>query len=189
LQLAALLWIVILLLVQRPNAWSKVWVFLLPLVLIWAAAGILGMLEKIHLQFLPGPFLAAIVLTLALLGGIWQVAQLVPQLPGLWTIRGDEENAVLFVHDHLQEEDLIIVAPPDDAPIWYYSELHGILDTSFDTHRLTFERALVLVDPIEGQTPASVMAERGPVSGVLDVESARLLDTFGKMQVFEIHRK
>ena len=43
--------------------------------------------------------------------------------------------------------------------------------------------------PVEGQTPASVIAERGPDQAVLDVESARLLETFGKIQVFEVPRK
>ncbi len=191
LQLAALLWIVVLLIVQRPNAWTKVWVFLQPLILIWAAAGILGLLQKVHLKFARGLPLAAIVFGLALLVGMWQAARLVPQLVGLWTIRGDEENAILFVRRQLQESDLIIVAPPDDAPVWYYSELHGIPDAHFDLRDSAFERALVLVDLVEGQTPASVIAERGPDPAVLvlDVKSAHLLGAFGKMQVFEVPRE
>jgi len=189
LQLAALLWIMILLLVQRPNAWSKVWFFLQPLILIWAAGGIIGLLGKVRLQFLHNLPLAALVLVVALLGGIRQAALLVPQLPGLWAIRGDEEKTVLFVQSQLQEEDMILVAPPDDAPVWYYSELHGIPDARFDTQRSAFGRALVIVDAEAGQTPASVIAERGPESTDLDVESARLLDTFGKLQVFELRRK
>ncbi len=188
LQLAALLWIMILLLVQRPNAWSKVWVFLQPLILIWAAGGI-GLLGKVRLQFLHNLPLAALVLLVALLGGIRQAAQLVPQLPGLWAIRGDEEKTVLFVQSQLQEQDLILVAPPDDAPIWYYSALHGIPDARFDTQAPAFGRALVIVDAEADQTPALVIAERGPESTDLDVESARLLDTFGKLQVFELRRK
>jgi hypothetical protein len=39
LQLAALLWIAALIIIQRPDAWAKVWLFLLPLMLLWAAAG------------------------------------------------------------------------------------------------------------------------------------------------------
>ena len=189
LQLAALLWIMILLLVQRPNVWSKVWFFLQPLILIWAAGGIIGLLGKVRLQFLHNLPLAALVLVVALLGGIRQAALLVPQLPGLWAIRGDEEKTVLFVQSQLQEEDMILVAPPDDAPVWYYSELHGIPDARFDTQASAFGRALVIVDAEAGQTPASVIAERGPESTDLDVESARLLDTFGKLQVFELLRK
>jgi hypothetical protein len=186
LQLAALLWIVILLLVQRPNAWSKVWVFLQPLMLIWAAAGILGLIQKVRLGFLRGLPLAAIVFGLALLAGIYQAARLVPQLPALWAIRGDEENSVLLVKDQLRDDDMIVVAPPDDAPVWYYSELHGISEAAFDTRRSGFKRLLVLVDPAEGQTPASVVADYAPETAAADVGSALLLNGFGKMQVFEV---
>ena len=164
LQLASLLWIVVLLLVQRPNAWSKVWVFLQPLLLIWAAGGMIGLLEKVRLKFLPRSSLAALVLSAVLLGGIWQAARLVPQLPELWSIRGDEEKAVLFVQSQLRQDDLIIVAPPDDAPVWYYSELHGIPDARFDTNASAFDRALVLVDPRAGQTPA--LGDRGTRSRI-----------------------
>jgi hypothetical protein len=189
LQLAALLWIVVLLLVQRPNAWSKVWVFLQPLVLIWAAAGILGLLQKIRLGFLRGLPLAGIIFGLALLAGIYQAARLAPQLPGLWAIQGDEEKSVLFIKNRLQDGDMVLVAPPDDAPVWYYSELHGIPSAAFDTRRADFERLLVLVDPAEGQTPDWVVANYGPETVPQETGSPLLLKGFGKMQVFETPRK
>ena len=188
LQLAAILWIVILLLVQRPNAWARMWVFILPLMLIWAAAGLLGLLEKVPRKILSRVPLAAIVFGLALSVGIWQAARLIPQLPRLWTIHGDEENTVLYVQSQLQQGDLIVVSAPEDAPIWYYSEYHGIPDANFDTRSSTFERVLILVDRFAGQTPAWVIADRGPDSVTLDVKSPLLLHTFGKMQVFEINR-
>jgi hypothetical protein len=188
LQLAALLWIAALIIIQRPNTFGKVWLFLLPLMLLWAAAGIVGLLEKVRLKFLRGLPLAVIVVGLALLAEIQHAAWLAPQLPELWATRGAEEEAVLFVQGQLQNGDLIIVAPPDDAPVWYYSELHGIINSRFDT-RIAFDRALVLVDPVEGQTPASVIAERGPDPALVDVKSCHLLDTFDKILVFECLHK
>ncbi len=189
LQLAALIWVAVLLVIQRPNAWAKVWVFLLPLVLIWAAAGIVGLLGKIRLQFLRGLPLAGIVVGLALMAGIQHAAWLAPQLPELWAARGSEEQAVISVQGKLQDDDLIVVAPPDDAAVWYYSELHGIPDARFDIRNTNFTRAFVLVNSVEGQTPASVIAERGPDQAILDLGSARLLETIGKLQVFEVSHK
>jgi len=188
LQLAALLWIAALIIIQRPNAFGKVWLFLLPLMLLWAAAGIVGLLEKVRLKFLRGLPLAVIVVGLPLLAGIQHAAWLAPQLPEIWVRRGVEEKAVLFIQSQLQNGDLIIVAPPDDTPVWYYSELHGIINSHFDT-RLAFDRALVLVDPVEGQTPDSVIAERGPDPALVDVKSCHLLDTFDKILVFECSHK
>jgi hypothetical protein len=188
LQLAALFWITALIIIQRPNAWAKVWLFLLPLMLIWSAAGTVGLLEKVRLKFLRGLPLAGIVFGLGLLALIQHAAWLAPQLPRLWTLRGPEENAVLFIQGKLEAGDLIVVAPPDDAPVWYYSELHGINDAHLDT-RNPFDRAFVLVDPVEGQTPASVIAERGPDPGLVNMASCRLLEPFDKIQVFECLHK
>jgi Dolichyl-phosphate-mannose-protein mannosyltransferase len=189
LQLAAIIWILVLLLLQRPNAWARMWVFLLPLMLVWAAAGLFGFLEKVRPKMLYGLPLTAIVFGLVMLVGIWQSVRLIPQLPKLWTLHGDDENAVLFVQSQLQEQDLIVVSPPDDAPIWYYSELHGIPDARFDTRSSTFERILILVNKVEHQTPASVIADRGPEAVALDIESSLLLNKFGKIQVFETLRR
>jgi hypothetical protein len=188
LQVAALLWIAALIAIQRPNAWAKVWLFLLPLMLVWAAAGMVGLLAKVRLKFLRGLPLAAVVVGLALLVEIQHAAWLVPQFPEIWAGRGDEEKAVLFVQSQLQENDLVVVAPPDDAVVWYYSELHGIMKTHFDT-LMAFDRALVLVDPVEGQTPASVIAQRGPDPATVDIGSCHLLKTFDKILVFECSHK
>ena len=182
---AAILWIVVLILVQRPNAWAKVWLFLLPLMLIWSCAGIVGLLAKVRLKLLRGQPLALVVVAPALLVAILHAARLAPQLPDLWARRGSEETTILFVREQLKEQDLIVVAPPDDAVVWYYSDVHGISLSHFDV-RLPFERVLVLVDALEGQTPDSVLAERGPDVAVLNVESARPLGTFGKLQVVEV---
>ncbi len=189
LQLAALVWIAALLLIQRPNAWSKVWVFLQPLMLLWAAGGSFGLLQKVHLPGAQRRLLMPVAFGLVLFAGVWQAIRLVPQLPELWAIKGPEEQAVLFVQDQLQEKDLIVVAPTVDAAVWYYSELHGIPDIYFDSRNSDFQRALVLVDLAEGQTPASVIAARGPAPDLLEVNSASLLDTFGDLQVFEMAHK
>jgi hypothetical protein len=189
LQLATLIWVVILLVIQRPNTWSKLWVFLEPLVFIWSTAGIFGLLQRIRWKFVRGSALAAVVIGSAILFATWQTVRLVPMLPEYWATHGDDEQMVLFVQSQLQEGDLIVVSSPDDAPVWYYSELHGIADAHFDSRNSIFVRALVLVDSAEGQTPASVIAMRGPDPAVLDVESARLLETFGKLQVFEVPHK
>ncbi|MEW6094749.1 MAG: glycosyltransferase family 39 protein [Chloroflexota bacterium] len=179
LQLAALLWIIFLLIVQRPQAGSKVWVFLLPLALLWASAGIFGLLGLMKLKSIPFSALAVGLVFIAVLG---RAALLLPQLPELWSVRGDEENAVSFVESQLQADDKLVVAPPDDAPVWYYAELHGIYAALYMPES-DFARLFVLVNPDEGQTPASVLEARGP--GQESATSCNLLEIFGKIQVFD----
>lgn len=179
LHLASALWIIILLIIQRPNAWSKVWVFLLPLVLLWAAAGIAGVLGLVKVKSVP---LSALVVGLLFFAAAWRAAWLLPQLPELWAVHGDEENAVLFAESQLEAGDELVVAPPDDASVWYYAELHGLSAVLYQPESV-FDRLFVFVNPDEGQTPASVMDERGP--GQDSVSLCNLLQTFGKIQIFE----
>lgn len=184
-QAAAALWIAALLLIQRPNAWSKVWVFLLPLVLLWATAGTVGLSNIIKLKKLP---LAGLGVGLMLALGIWHAAWLAPQLPGLWQAQGDEETAVLFVKGAAGEGDKLVVAPPDDAPVWYYAELHGLNGIVYGSDPV-FARLFVLVDPGEGQTLETVLAERGPGPQAVNLTSCGLMDTSGKLQVYECSPK
>ena len=178
LQAAAATWILLLLVVQRPNAWSKVWVFLLPLALLWAAAGLLGWAGKHTWKSLP---ISSVLVLLAILPFAWRAAHLAPELPDLWAMRGDEENAVLFVQEHLQGADFLVVAPPDDAPVWYYAELHGLRERVYGGAS-AFDRLFVLVNPAEGQTPATVLAERGPA--LSEPPSCEKLEEIGKIHIF-----
>ncbi len=186
LQVAAVAWIAALLILQRPNAGSKVWVFLQPLMLMWTAAGSVGLLEKIRPRILGGLPVAGVAFGLVLGAGLLQAGRLVPQLPDLWAIQGQEEQAVLFIREQLQGDERIVVAPTLDAPIWYYSELHGIPDATFDTNSQDFQRLIVLVSLSRGQTLASVISKRGPTSRNVEMDTARLLETFGSVQVFEV---
>jgi hypothetical protein len=184
LQLAALLWISALLIVQRSNAWSKVWLFLLPLMLIWSAAGIVGPMQKIHLKFLNNLSLASVVTGIVIFIGVWSTFQSIPILPGLLAQRGDVENAVLFFKDNISDTDLIVVAWPDDSSVWFYSLEHGISNIHFDK-RIPFTRAWILVNPPDGQTFDSVLAKRGPDRPALDLASIKLIQGIGMLQIFE----
>lgn len=188
LQLASFLWIASLLFIQRPNAWAKVWVFLFPIMLIWAVAGVVGLMRNVRFKFAHSISLAAIVTSVLLLVGVWSSIQLVPKLPGLWASHGDVENAVLFLKNYVNETDLIVVDWPDDSPTWFYSLEYGINNSHFDK-RIPYHRALVLVNQAEGQTLESVLADRGPDIPPLDLTSARLLQKFGTRQVFECSAK
>jgi hypothetical protein len=176
LQLAAFLRILMVLIIQRPNAWSKVWVFLLPLMILWSAAGLFGGAGLVGKGRIP---LFLFILILALSG--YRAGVLVPQLPGLWNIKDDEESAVLYVKDNLDAEAGLVVSPPDDAPVWYYAERHGL--SGMLAGQEDSSRWYVLVNPGEGQTPESVMEDRGP-AGIESI-SCLQLDDFGKILVYQ----
>jgi hypothetical protein len=113
----------------------------------------------------------------------------VPQLPVLWAGRGKQENVVLFIQSHLQQDDLIVVSSPDDASVWYYSDLHGIPGACFKTDNPNYKRVLVLVDTQWHQTLSWVLADRGPDEAQLNIESAHLLGSIGTVKVYEVPRE
>jgi uncharacterized membrane protein len=186
LQLAALLWFSALIFIRRPNVEARFWSFLMPLVLLWAAAGTLGLLQKVRLKFSFGISLAAPILGVLMVYGFWHASWLLPQLPTLWAGRAKQEVAVLFIQSHLQQDDMIVVSSPDDAPVWYYSDLHGIPDAYFNNKNSNFKRAIILVDTQWDQTLQWVLDDRGPGQGQLNSASTHLLGNIGTIQVFEI---
>ena len=186
LQLAALLWFSAIEFIQRANAEARVWSFLMPLMLLWAAAGTFGLLQKVRLKFAHGFPLAAPVFCLILIYGFWHAFWIMPQLPTLWAGRGKQEGAVLFIQSQLHQDDLIIVSSPDDAAVWYYSDLHGIPEANFNVNTMVFKRALVLVDSQWQQTLPWVLQDRGPDPGKLNIASAQVIGKIGTIEVFEV---
>jgi len=186
LQLAALLSISAQLLIQRPNAEARYWSFLMPLVLLWAAAGTFGLLQKVRLKFWTAIPLAAPILGLLLVYGFWHASWILPQLPVLWKGHGKQEGVVLFIQSQLHQDDMIVVSSPDDAPVWYYSDLHGLPMTCFNYKNISFKRALILVDTQWRQTLPWVIVDRVPDPKLLNTSLAQLIGKIGTIQVFEV---
>jgi hypothetical protein len=170
----------------RATPWARFITFLIPLVLMWAAAGWLGFArwaqERLRLRWNVQAALAGIILAAAL-GGSALRAWTNPEA-GFHPI-GQAEQAALYLKNNLQAQELIVVGPPHDAPVWYYSRLHQVSMEHYK-RSLPFFRAYILVDPTFGQTIDSVMDERMPDKFFFDMTTARLVYQAGSIQVFEL---
>ena len=183
-QVAALAWIVALLLLRRYNAWARIWVFLVPLVLMWAAAGLVGMADLASTYFLKGRKLAPAVVAGALLLIVINSAQVIPTLPEKLTYKGDVERVAIYMVDHLQSQDKFLVSFPDDSPLWYYVMERGISFPHFQPE-LGFERVLALVDTSYNQTLDSVVKDRHLSLAALDCGNSTPLQVYGVVQLYE----
>jgi len=174
LQLAALAWLAVELPVQRPYPWLKIWSFLFPLFLIWGAAGLLAPLKNIRFKawrnmnmtgLLTGAALVLIV-SASLFSAIHNYREV--------NATGEIENTTLFLKSRLAPGDIVVVDTPDDAPLWYYFELHQVPDSYvIDIQKKPFQRAFVLVNPGYKQTLLTVINARGPNPKRVDLQSAR----------------
>ncbi len=178
LQAAAVLWLAVELPIQRPYPWPKLWSWLLPLVLMWGSAGLLGLFKDIKLG---GKFSLAMLLSgaaiLAVLGA--SLAWAVHSFPEMNT-QGEIEATTLYLKGQLRQSDIVVVSDPDDAPLWYYFKLHQIPDSFvINIQHVPFRRAFVLVNPDYGQSLASVIDQRGPDIKQLDPASAQVVNQSG----------
>jgi hypothetical protein len=188
LQIAAFLWIAGLLLFLRPAGVTKIWAFLQAPFVIWSASGIIGFLKILRIRFAQNLSVPAIVVSVSLLSILVGVIKLTPTIHDRWKEKSPEEKTVLTIKDQLNTNDLIIIDPPNDAPIWYYSKIYGLSDSYFNKY-LPFDQLFVIVSPSEGQTLQSVLQSRGPDPNLIDLEAAHLTLNYAYLDTYIVpHR-
>lgn len=183
---AGLLAIPLLVLVQRANPWPRLWLFLVPLVLIAASAGLTAgasiLQQRLNLRFrIDHVLLSSWALIFLSIGALFS-ASVAPVGEKRY---GDVEQSVQFVHEHLRAGELVIITAPEDAPLWFYLQQYN-LPADILRRDAPFTGAYVLVSRAHDQTLQQVIRERGPDAGFFDFDSARLADRNGSMDVYWI---
>lgn len=164
LPLAAVIWLSILLLWHRPDPHAKIWGYLNPILLTWAAAGLGVVLRRVKLPVIPSLprwSLFRTVFALGMAAALSAAGVSILTIPARWADMGPMNRLVLDLKDRIQPNDGILVATPDDSPLWYYARLHGIPNDHFDS-ALPRQRLLVITNTTLNQTPESVLTERAP---------------------------
>ncbi|GIV63503.1 MAG: hypothetical protein KatS3mg045_0842 [Bellilinea sp.] len=170
--------------IQRPNPWAKIWLFLVPLMLIWASAGVTYLLKVLSRPFknpMPVQSVLTVLLSITLLIGA--VVFTVQRAPLGERRFGAVEQSLRFIQPQLQSGDLVIITAPEDAPLWYYFYQYN-LPREMLRRDVPFRRAFILVSTAHSQTLEQVIRERGPDLGFFDFSTARQLAGFGHMEVY-----
>ncbi|MFZ0533729.1 MAG: glycosyltransferase family 39 protein [Anaerolineales bacterium] len=188
LQIAAFLWIALLILFRRPEGVTKIWAFLQAPFVIWSASGIMLFIKDLRIKFAKNLSVASIVVSVILLITLVDVTKLSLTIHDRWNQKGPEEKTVLAIKDQLNTNDLIIIDPPYDAGIWYYSKIYGLSGNNFNKY-LPFNQLFVIVSPSMGQTLQSVLQSRGPDPHLTDLEAAHLTINYGYLDTYIVpHR-
>ena len=184
-QLAAVIWLVPVLLIQRPNPWPKIWLSLLPVVLTWCAAGWMapwlvsrrGRVDS-HMATWAAGLSVAIVLAA---GAVYSLTA-----GPIAAHTGPVEQSVQYLRSHLVAGDVVVVSPPDDAVTWYYWRYYNLPEIYIQPKNQRFQRAYVLINHPFDQTVEQVIRERGPDIGFVRLETARLVQSFGADDLYEV---
>jgi hypothetical protein len=161
LQLAAIIWLSALMLIRRPDIWQRLFLFLIPLLIIWVSAGLIGALELAQNKVGSNYPWAQVGLAFLVALSLIRAGAVLPSIRGDWSSRrGPHENLVRWLQKQIRPDDLIVVNYPNDAPVRYYARLYGIDNSAFDTSG-AFDRLLVILKPSINQTLDSVLSRNG----------------------------
>jgi hypothetical protein len=170
----------------RAPPWARFLTFLVPLALMWAAAGWVSLLRLIahllHLRWKLEYTLAALVVLAAIGGTLLRFAT---HRNAGFDVVGREEQVARFLQSELQPGDMIVIPDPQDAALWYYWRLYGFDPEYFEDGR-SIERVWVVIDPTENQTLQSALDYRGPQGVLLDLPVAQQIYQSGNLQVFKL---
>ncbi|MFN7036959.1 MAG: glycosyltransferase family 39 protein [Bellilinea sp.] len=183
---AGLLVLPVIVFIQRPNPWPRIWLFLAPLMMMWASGGVTYLVDTLSRPFkrpltIRRGLLA--LLSASLLAGA--VGYVVQQAPLGERRFGGVEQSLRFIQTQLQPGDLVIITAPEDAPLWYYFYQYN-LPREILRRDVPFRRAFVLVSAAHQQTLEQVIRERGPDYGFFNFSTAQRLAGFGHIEVFLI---
>ena len=188
--LAALVFIAPVVVVQRVVPFERVWLFLLPLYLITAAAGILFLLRPLATR-VGGEAVAALILAVVLAGSLAGNAvatQSVAESEDTSTFRDAERVGDLLARE-LRPGDKVLVAPPADAILEYDLRRRGL-----DPAALLYwqepgatRRFLVVVKEGPDDYPLAYLRADRRLEGVR-LSSARPLRRFDEASVYEVLR-
>lgn len=186
LQVAALLWLVVVFLIQRPNPWARVWTYLFAPLMIWASAGILAVVKALQ-NFLRGNYhlngaLAAIA-TVAILGA--SAGYGIKNIPEQTAVK-EIEGSAIFLSGLLKPGDRIAMDYPMDVPFWYYARLHGISqDHIFGVAGQPYNHVYIVVNTNFDQTVVTVLITRARDGIFCNPRTIQKMKTIDNTEIYQ----
>ncbi len=185
-QVAFIIAVPVTLLALRPNPWPRIWLSLYPLLLIWAAGGLVAGLQFLQKRLRVKAALASAVTTLAIAGlAALAAVNAVQSHPRLRSEAGPVEQTAIYLQGQLTQDDIVVIAPIDDAPLWYYFYKYNLSQDYF-RRDVPFRKAYVLVSTNEDQTLQHVLDYRGPDPGFLLMSTTRREAAWGPLELYSI---
>jgi 4-amino-4-deoxy-L-arabinose transferase-like glycosyltransferase len=187
--------VAIVLLLQRVAPLARVWMYLDAFYLIFAAAGLVWLVELVLNSFIRSAYTARIVSTAVLLimmvGLIniyseTQQGSLVPNSNDL-----PEQHAAQYLASHLASQDKILSISPVDIQTAYYLYLYGVPYTVFyqRDHPVPVENAVVVLRINSRYNTPEEVLKFYQLTDDFNLAAAQLMYEYGPVQVFSIPAK
>ncbi len=181
LQIAFVLGIVTMILIQRPNAWPRVWSFSIALLLIWAVAGLVGILNKLKIRQISAVWILIGVASVPLFLG---AVQHIPQLSIYPTGNSNVESAAVFLTEELGSGDMILMDGSHAPYLEYYLFIQGDYAGYFNREK-EYQRILLIVVEKNGEN-LDVLLRKFSERYRFDLDTLKNMQNYGNYQIYEV---
>lgn len=114
-----------------------------------------------------------------------QTVIILPSIPYQWNKVSNAELTAIYLKEGLVPGDLILVGYPNNAPIWYYLELHDVPDSYWNTEG-KFSRALILLAANQkDQTLEGIVKSYQLDPALFALDQAQNIGHIGQIYVYE----
>lgn len=181
---AALLWLALVVPVQRANPLARLWTYLIPLWVLSGAAGAVALWRWLTRRWPKGlSVVAGVVLGLGVVSGLVAATWMDYGRAGRTGV-GQVERAAIFLKEVIQPGDVVLAIVPEDAPLWFYLLEKGVGREYFELKRVHALQQLYLVmDQSRGQTVEEVLRGRGLDPALCPPASVQTWRTVGTLEI------
>jgi hypothetical protein len=180
---ATLLFFIIAIPVQRPELLAKLFYFNLPLLAVWIASGWTAAFMLLPRRFL-ATFIPSFVALTLVVSCVWQA---LPNLPYLNGAVESHEEVAAWLKANLAQDEIVLIDYPTDYRVYFYAHRIGLsLDSIRSPEKRSITRAFVVVNPREGQTLQSVIADKSLNWCPLDLSTAREQALIGYIYIYAL---
>ena len=188
-QIAFILSMTILILIQRPYLIERSTFWMIPFFVIWASAGCLFFINWV-VSFIPKlnakihmVINSSIIIGIAFLGCLYPIR--VDPSHEKWSVP-DAKSVTLALKKIISDQDIVVVSESLNAPYWYYFDYYKIPpNTIRDIRNRPFKRAFIIVAPSK-QNVNDVVEKYGPDLSFLDVNGTIKILSVGGIDLYEI---
>lgn len=178
--------------VQRPNPWARIWAFIVPMLLVWAAAGWHLFTESIvreekFKRYANKLLMAALlIVTIAL-----NLVHITKNLQYYHGELGQEETVTLALKEILNSDDIVLTSVGFGPAFWYYFDLHGMpMDAIVHSdQKKGWQRAFLIMDDREYQNPLEMYNGTQITVAECPLDSLQEIYEYGHYQVYSCSRK
>lgn len=181
LQIAFVAGIVTIILIQRPNAWPRVWSFAIGPLLVWASAGIVEPLSRFRIKAWS---LHWAMVGIAFAALLWGGVQHIPDLSLHSQEMSNIEATADYLAAELQQDDLILI-DGSHAPLLEYYLLRNGKSQKFFQREISFQRAIFVV-VTKGRETLESMQNKFVEKYKLDINTFQLLRSYGNYKIYEV---